>query len=448
MATPRDDGRAPGAVNALRRGAFALVPLLALLLGGEAMTRVAGGPECAAIAPAATGWDTMMADARYLWKLEPDRVLVSPQGSARANAVGLRTALLPSDTKAPEERRLVLTGDSSVYGWGLPDGQTYADQLQAELNLGIVGARVSVVNLGVPGYSTEQSLRQLEDVGWDYAPDLLLVHNIFSDCNIDAFQDRAALALATPESSAAYRALHRSRLFCAAYMPIARARATFMQEPNRVLMPGRPAGANAAMALEKIDQVIDLSRVPLGDYLANLDAMRAGASAHGAAMVLAPLAQEWDAGVWNLPGTPPPTEGQVLPWHPYREAQATWGAVNGVGRIDIPGAFAAAPGDPADLFIDNIHPSTWGARVMTCVVATYLRAHPDVLGLSAAQLPARTCTPVPPPASAHRARPGQRPQGVPQGPPPNGAPPNGAPPTGANSPPQGPAVPEGPPIPP
>lgn len=419
-----------------RRALFALAPT-ALLLGlGELGARAVGAPECEPIVPDASGWDQMVGDPRYLWKLEPDRLFESPAGTTRVNAVGLRTRLLPTEPKAPGERRVLVTGDSSVYGWGQPDGQTYAEQLEAELNRNLVGVRVSVINLGVPGFSTEQTLRLLEDVGWAYDPDLLVVHNIFSDCNIDAFQDRAALALADPEGTPLRRALHGSRLYCGLYMPWARYQAGLNQQTGRVLMPGIPMGANTAVALETIDQVIDLSRVPLDDYLDNLDRIRSEAEARGATLLLAPLAQEWDVGVWNVP-MPPPTEGQVLPWTPYREAQAEWATERGVGRVYLPDAFAAAEGPKAGLFIDNMHPSVRGAQVMAWAVTDHIRAHPELLDLKAEQV-----GPLPPRvALSGPAGPGGAPGGPPPGPgagPQGVGPPPGPPQGGPGGPPPGP----------
>ena len=375
----------PGPMSPGKKALFAALPALALLTGGELGARAVGAEDCAAIVPDASGWEQMIGDTRLLWKLEPGRLFESPAGVTRVNDVGLRTKLLPTDKKAADERRILVTGDSSVYGWGQPDGLTYAEQLEAELNKQLVGVRVSVVNLGVPGYSTEQTLRLLEDVGWAYEPDLLIVHNIFSDCNIDAFQDEAALALADPEATALRRTLHSSRLYCAVYMPWARHQATLNQETGRVLMPGIPTGANAAVALEKLDTVIDLSRVPLGDYLENLGEIKAGAESRGAKIMLAPLAQEWDVGVWTVP-MPKPTDGQVLPWTPYRAAQAEWAEQNGVLRVPMFEAFAAAEGDPAGLFIDNMHPSVRGAQVMAWAITDALRAQPELLGLSAANI--------------------------------------------------------------
>ncbi len=409
-----------------RRWLFALAPGLALLLVGECTARVAGA-ECEAIVPAATGWETMVGDARYLWKLEPNRLFESPAGDTQINSVGLRSSHLPTDPRPPNLKTVLVTGDSSVYGWGQPDGKTYAEQLEDLLQRAFTGQRFRVVNLGVPGYSTEQTLRLLEDLGWSYDPDLLVVHNIFSDCNIDAFQDRTAFALADPDGTLARRIAHGSALYCAAYMPWARHISTVNQQTNRVLMPGIPTNANQAVALEKIDQVIDLSRVPLGDYLDNLETIQDQAASRGASMLLAPLAQEWDVGVWNVP-MDPPTPDQVLPWTPYREAQAEWAAEHGIEVVSMPGAFAAAPGDKARLFIDNMHPSVTGAAVMAQAIVERLRAHPELLELTSADLKPDYRPPALPRGNGVQAPGGPRGPGGPQGPPAGGAPP--APPRG------------------
>lgn len=407
-----------------RRLAFSLVPVGLLLLLGECGSRVVGGPECSAIEPAATGWETMVADPRYLWKLEPDRLFESPAGTTKTNAVGLRTAFLPDEAKGPSERRVMVTGDSSVFGWGQPDGLTYAEQLEAMLNDAFVGVRIRVVNLGVPGYSTVQTLRLLEDLGWSYDVDVVVVHNIFSDCNIDAFQDEAALALTNPEPSP----LHASRLYCAVYMPWARYQSNLNQETNRVLMPGIPTGANQARRLEEIDQVIDLSRVPLDDYLDNLSTLNDQAAERGAEMILAPLAQEWDVGRWTAP-MDQPGEGYVLPWYPYRDAQAEWAEAEGVDRIDLPSRFAESGFAGEQLFIDNMHPSVTGGWVMAREVTRLLREKPELIDLERSQV-APTFSPGPAPKSMVGS--GGR-GGPPGGPPPKQRPgPPGGPPPGAN----------------
>lgn len=365
-----------------RRLLFAVSPVAALLLLAECGARLAGAPACEPIVPDASGWDTMVGDPELLWKLEADREFQGPGGVTRINAVGLRTTLLPDTPREAGEKRVVVTGDSSVYGWGQPDGFSYAEQLETVLDELFPHTPIKVVNLGVPGYSTAQTIRLLDQIGWAYRPDLIVVHNIFSDANIDAFQDAEALALADPDGTPLRAALHTSRAYCAAYMPWARYQSTLNQEPGRVLMPGIPTGANAAVTLERVNTLVDLSRVPLNRYLENLEAIRSDAATRGAAMIVAPLAQEFDVGLWSVP-MPRPGPDQVLPWFPYREAQQAWAQDAGVGRVDLPSAFATESDNPEGLFIDTMHPSVRGAQVMAWAIADHVRQHPSLLGLTA-----------------------------------------------------------------
>jgi len=364
----------------------------------------------------------MLGDPRYLWKLEPGRHQLGnePDNATWINELGLRTSHLPDDPLAPGEVRILVIGDSSVYGWGQPAGATYAEQLETELERNFRGLPFSVINLGVPGYSTEQSLRLLEDIGWQYEPDLIVVHNIFSDANIDAFQDRDAMALADPNPTGLSALLQSSRLYCAAYMPWARFQSGLNQETTtnesgetvqRVLMPGIPTGKNAAARLEEIDQMIDLSRVPLEDYIENLETMRTQAEAHGASMIVAPLAQEWDVGIWNV-DMAEPTADQILPWYPYREAQAEWAEAKGIDRVYLPDKFNEQPEPKAELFTDNMHPSVVGAQVMAWAITDQIRQRPGLIGLDSSRV-----GPLPQRQRRKNLRMGQSgSQGQPQGP--------------------------------
>jgi lysophospholipase L1-like esterase len=365
-------------MNKGKRVLFALAPLTLGVLAWELGARVLGVSECEPPRPETGTWAEMQADSRYLWRLTPGYRITSPDGSATTiSPLGLRDDFQPR-AKAPNERRILTTGDSSVYGWGVPTGRTYQEELERRLNQSFPQWRFEVINLGVPGYSSEQSLRLLEDVGWSLEPDLLLVSNIFSDCNIDAFQDARALALVNADESPAHRALEGSRTYCAAWNTYASWYSNRNQERNRVLMPGVPRDTRW---LEKVDLFLDLSRVPLTDYLANLRRMHAEAKARGARVVLAPLAQEWDVGRWSVPHLPRPTEGQVLPWHPYREAMAELAEELEVGLVSFPDAFSTTNRPKEQLFSDPVHPSPQGAALMAETMHTWLLAHPEVLGL-------------------------------------------------------------------
>lgn len=413
-----------------RRLVFAAVPLLVLVGGWEVTARVAGVSECEPPTPSTGSWAEMQADPRYLWRLTPGFTLPSPEGTITISALGLRDNFVPGP-KAPGEVRILTTGDSSVYGWGVPPGHTFQELLEVRLGRTWPGTRFEVVNLGVPGYSSVQSLRLLEDVGWAMEPDLVIVGNIFSDCNIDTFQDARALSLIQPDESTLHRTLKRSRTYCAGWNTYASWYSTSNQERNRVLMPGVPRDTRW---LEKVDQFVDLSRVPLGDYLDNLESFRTGAESRGAKILLAPLAQEWDVGQWTIESLPQPTPGQVLPWHVYRKAMQEFATEKGVGLVSFPEAFAATGGDPSRLFSDPVHPSSVGAWVMADALYTWLVAHPETLGLPPAAAVARPAEPV------VNIGPRRPPGGAPPGPPPQGgAGPQGAPPGGVGGP-QGPPL--------
>ena len=79
------------------------------------------------------------------------------------NADGLRTSLERGDEVA-----IALMGDSTVFGWGLEQGETLADVLGAELG-------VPVLNAGQPGYSTWQVGALYEEVVRHYEPARVVV---------------------------------------------------------------------------------------------------------------------------------------------------------------------------------------------------------------------------------------------------------------------------------
>jgi lysophospholipase L1-like esterase len=72
----------------------------------------------------------------------------------RTDSHGLR--LPDPDTAArrrPDDRLVIALGDSLTFGWGVPEGQTYADQLE-RLLAGQCGRRSTVLNAGIGNSNT------------------------------------------------------------------------------------------------------------------------------------------------------------------------------------------------------------------------------------------------------------------------------------------------------
>ena len=140
--------------------------------------------------------------ARYLRETLPDPELnyrhrpgfrTHYQGhAADFNELGLRER--PVSPKAEDETRIVILGDSVVFGWGVAEQDTFGRQLEREL-AGRLGRPVRTVNTGVCSYNTVQQLRVLRREGRTLEPDAVLLLYVENDVLPFIPVDRAASML-------------------------------------------------------------------------------------------------------------------------------------------------------------------------------------------------------------------------------------------------------------
>lgn len=98
------------------------------------------------------------------------------QEVAGVNVWGYRGA--PIGAKQPGERRVVMLGGSTVFGWGLPAHESIPAFLERRLNAG--GGRFSVVNLGAPGQGAHGFAFDLADFEYlDY--DIVCLYEGYND---------------------------------------------------------------------------------------------------------------------------------------------------------------------------------------------------------------------------------------------------------------------------
>lgn len=96
--------------------------------------------------------------------------------SVSTNNLGLRGP----DVREKKRRgtyRILCMGDSTTFGWGVADGESYprvAEATLAELG-GLFGRRCQVLNAGVPGYTLQRIERYLERDLLTLRPDLVTV---------------------------------------------------------------------------------------------------------------------------------------------------------------------------------------------------------------------------------------------------------------------------------
>lgn len=152
--------------------------VFALLVGLTLLVLLEAGLHLAGTAPA---YDvTRLGAWRFTANAKGEAIRGPRDGHSfvvSSNADGLRTTL-PRD-RVPETCRVALLGDSTVFGWGVDDGQTVADAAQATL-----GSRAELLNAGQPGYTTVMAAALFNEVVAAYKPDVTVLFVPMHDTNL------------------------------------------------------------------------------------------------------------------------------------------------------------------------------------------------------------------------------------------------------------------------
>ncbi len=118
------------------------------------------------------------------FSMVPEQVHYTYLHRTRTNSLGLRSAEL--GPKGPDELRVLVLGDSLIYGQGVGDRDTVP--AQAEKHLRAAGWEANVVNAGVRAYATHQMLGQLRQLGDAIDPCLVVLvwyWNDFDEGNLE-----------------------------------------------------------------------------------------------------------------------------------------------------------------------------------------------------------------------------------------------------------------------
>jgi lysophospholipase L1-like esterase len=96
----------------------------------------------------------------------------------RTNAFGFRSPEI-SETADAGIARIAFVGDSTTFGWGVAEQETFAHQVVAAL--AAVGRKVDGFNMGVGNYNTAQELALFRDAGARMKPDIVVLSYFIND---------------------------------------------------------------------------------------------------------------------------------------------------------------------------------------------------------------------------------------------------------------------------
>jgi len=270
-------------------------------------------------------------DRLLFWRLKPNLQGVeqkSPESTGRilttsisTNGMGLRDEEIPAPKPAGEYRVLVM-GDSSIFGHGVQLDETFVKQLQQRLRKAYPNMTIRVVNGGVSGYSSFQGRIFYQEIAPKVQPDLVILAYYFSDFVPDVMPDRLRVAPGTAKSDL-MRALSRSNLY------------QFLRDwMLSQKLESWGSGKEGSVA-----------RVGPEEYRDNLAAL-IEASPKAMLLLLDPLAS-------------PVPDNQK----PYREAAHALARERRIPIVDMHEPFAKhSPRD--ELFLDDVHPTPKGDGIV------------------------------------------------------------------------------------
>ena len=328
---------------------FSAAVTLGLALLAESVTRLLYTAELRAWrAPPATaheGAPTLRGNPYLLFEYAPG-VRYEQGVEVRINHLGLRgpDPVLP---RPADTLRLMTTGDSSVFGFGVAEDAVFSSVAAAALG-------VEAINAAIPGYSTFQSINLLRLRALQTEPSLLVIGNLWSDNNFDSFVDRDLLATTTGYARSPLARLQKLLSASAVYQ-VADWKLRVKQQAQRIRTVSWQVGSS---------QHIGLRRVEINDYAANLEILTGMAHEVGAEVVFLLLANEED--VRSHVG------GQKA-WTPYRQVMRDTAARHGAPLIDVPALFQASGLGEEALFLDEMHPTAAGHNIIGQALTSLLQ---------------------------------------------------------------------------
>jgi len=287
------------------------------------------------------------------------------------NDAGVRDSE-PLGPKGPDERRIVILGDSLVLSVQVPFERTFGELLEARLNSRQSRYRYRVVNAGVQGYGPVHELLFFRKLGARLDPDVVLASVFVGNDAEEAFGNRALLnpagrpALASLREraiNAMRRTVRRSMVLQILRLRITSATDRFT---TTVAPPEPPLQSYAESPAPRIAQGIAIARDCVRDIAGHAAQLQASTG-----VLLMPARFQVDDGDYGRLREAVEAAGGRLVRDAATERFDAAIAALGLPRVDPLPAFRAAAG--AELFFQrNVHLTPRGHEVLAEVLDRFL----------------------------------------------------------------------------
>ena len=246
-----------------RKIAFSLVPLVAIVAGGEIAARVVGWPEAQQDPAFEHNQPFWITDPSLTEKAFPHRE-TGGSFAVTTDAQGLRAPLHALEPAA-DAFRIMFLGCSTTFGWGVDDGEAYPAVVEATLHAQ-GHDQVEVINAGQPGHTSFQGSWLYDTVAAAYKPDLVFFGYVVQDARKAAYSDASQALLQQDARLLKQSMLYRSRVYLGLRTLI---------DSYRIRAKEREDGGEKGVY-----------RVSREDFVANIRALHDNTTSAGAELVL------------------------------------------------------------------------------------------------------------------------------------------------------------------
>jgi lysophospholipase L1-like esterase len=353
-------------MSVLRRvGVFGLVLLIqsALLEAGLRMYQAGEGSS--------TFQSLFMSDPAVGHRLAPGASVryatVEFASEIRINAQGVRDdeSIGP---KPPNERRIVVLGDSLVFSVQVSLAETFCKDLERRLNARGGPSRWRVINAGVQGYGPVQEWFFFDTVVAAFEPDVVLIVTFAGNDIIEAADAEASFGSGRPieEEQPAVRGLRR---LVRASVVLQSVRLRWDQLRGRLTAgtPERPLASYLADPPPEVPAGLDVTRRALGRI-----ADRAASLGARTAVALMPARFQTDDADYGRLAEIVRQSGGTLDRNSASERLATALAPLGLPMIDLQPVLADQPDRIGLFFQRNVHLTPRGHQVVAGALFEFL----------------------------------------------------------------------------